>query len=434
LDTLDLVVIAAFSTALTDPVVRHLHDARNPRDRERVISTAVLSLLVCGALIAVVGALASPAIAAWMLRDRSRADLVAYTLLSVTSQAVIEVPFAVMRYEEKRWSAAAWSLSRMVLGLVLNIALIVALKLGLKGMVLANLVASTALGVALVVRTLQRTGLAFERAALVRMLHFGAPLIPGALAMIALGHQRSYVLNAYTSLTVVGIWAFGYRFGAAVTYALGHPLRAAWSSRMYALWDTPDGPARYRNVGTWAVALYAWAAATLSTFAPELVHWMAPASFARAVAVVPAVAWSCALREVAEYFRSGLLLARNVRHLAWLEPLLALVDFALGLALIARFGLVGAIIASPVVYALYAFMMHAAVRRVLPVRYDYARMFLCATLAALASIAGHAAPLVLKPVVVAAYPIALVWLVLRSPEEREALRALRASLGRWYAR
>ncbi len=283
--------------------------------------------------------------------------------------------------------------------------------------------------------TLRRTGLRFDQRVLTRMLSFGWPLVPGALAMIALGHSRSYVLNRYCTLAEVGVWAFGYRFGALVTQALGQPLRAAWTARMYALWEHTDGPDRYRRAGTWLAALYAWAAATLSLAAPPLVDALAPRTFARAVPVVAAVAFSYALREMAAYFRNGLLVARDARAIARIEPALAVLDLALSMALIARFGLTGALVASPLVFALYAVALHHAVCTVLPVRYEYARIGACGGLAVALAVIGQtmhlpsrAFDLAVRAVLVALYPIAvMVWVLDR--DERAWLREVARTIG-----
>ncbi len=435
-DTLDLVVIATFSTALTDPVLRHFHDARDARERDAVVSTAILSLVAMGAVVALLGSLASPALAGAVFRDRGRAPLFVMTFLSVTFQAVVEIPFAVLRGTGRAWSAAAWSLARTALGLSLNVALIVGLGLGVTGVVISNLCASAVMATVMTGLTLRETGLRFDAAALRRMMAFGWPMIPGSIAMIALGHTRSYVLNAWCPLAEVGLWAFGYRFGALVSQALGHPIRSAWTAQMYALWDAPDGrgPERYRRAGTWLVALYAWAAAALSALAPDVVTLLAPLSFHRAIGVIPAVATAYALRELAEYFRNGLLVGRDARAVAYIEPALALVDLALGVALVSRFGLTGAVVAAPLVFGVYALAMHRAARAVLPLRYEYGRMAACAGVAAVLGVVGFtlrtghgALDVALKLALIGSYPAVLVAFVLRDDEER----ALVASAWRW---
>jgi O-antigen/teichoic acid export membrane protein len=272
-----------------------------------------------------------------LFRAEGRADLLALTFAAVTFQAVMEVPLAVKRGLGEARAAALWGLARTSLGLALNLALIVGAGLGVRGAALSTLLASGAVALALCAATLRRTGLRFDRAALARMLRFGWPLIPGALALTVLGRSRAFALNAVASPADVGVWALGYGFGALLVSVLGHPLRVAWMAHMYRLWDAPDGlgPARYRRGGTWLVAALAWAAAALTAFAPELTCWMAPPAFAPAAMVAPAVAWGYALRELAEYFRNGLLVARRTRAIALLEPGLAALDVALGWALVA---------------------------------------------------------------------------------------------------
>ncbi len=438
LNTVDLLVIAAFSTPLTDPVYRHVHDAPEGPARDAVVSTAVLAVASAGAATAAAGLALSPSLARVLFRAEGRADLLALTFAAVTFQAVMEVPLAVKRGLGEARAAALWGLARTSLGLALNLALIVGAGLGVRGAALSTLLASGAVAVTLCAATLRRTGLRFDRAALTRMLRFGWPLIPGALALTVLGRSRAFALNAAASPADVGVWALGYGFGALLVSVLGHPLRVAWMAHMYRLWDAPDGlgPARYRRGGTWLVAALAWAAAALTAFAPELTRWMAPPAFAPAAMVAPAVAWGYALRELAEYFRNGLLVARRTRAIALLEPGLAALDVALGWALVRRFGLAGAAATSVLVFGTYALMMHGAARRALPVRYELGRMAACAGLALVLGAAGWGLrtgsaglDVALKAALVAAVPVAQLALVLREEGDRAVLRALGARVG-----
>lgn len=438
LDTVDLVALVLFSSAVADPFLRHLHDAEGDRARDRVTATAIVFLAGVGAVVGLAGTLASPALAAALLGDAARAPLLRLTFGAVAFQAVLEIPLARHRADDQPGRFAAWTLTRTGLGLALNLAFIAALDLGVRGLALSTLVASAVTATLACALTLRRTGLAFDAPALRRMLEFGWPLVPGALALIALQHSRSYVLNHYCSLADVGRWALGFKFGALVSQVVGNPLRNAWTAQMYAVWDGPDGRRRYARTLTLFVGLFAWSALALSVAAPELVAVLAPPAFAPAAMVIPAVASAFALREVAEFFRNGLVLGGNPRPLSWIEPALALLDLGLGVALVSRFGLRGALVATPVVFALYALALHGAVRRVLPVAYEYRRAAALALLAlALGALGYHgvaasrAVNLVLRAGLIVAYPaLAAAW-VFREPDERAALGALRRRLAWW---
>lgn len=431
IDTVDLVALVLFSSAVADPFLRHLHDAADARDRDRVTSTAIVFLAGVGALVAAAGAVASPPLAALLLRDSARAPLLQLTFGSVAFQAMLEIPLARFRAEDRPLRFAAWTLVRTALGLAFNLTFIAALDLGVRGLALSTLLASALTATVLCALTLRHTGLAFDPVALRRMLAFGWPLVPGALALIALQHSRSYVLNHYCSLADVGRWALGFKFGALITQVVGNPLRNAWTAQMYAVWDGPDGTSRFVRAFTLFVGLFAWAALALSVAAPDLVAVLAPRSFASAALVIPAVASAFALREVAEFFRNGLVLGGNPRPVAWIEPALALVDLGLGVALVSRFGLLGAIVATPLVFALYALALHGAVRRVLPVSYEYRRVAALACLALLLGVLGYrgldasrAVNVSLRATIILAYPALAALLVFRAADERAAMASL----------
>ncbi|MFO0630802.1 MAG: lipopolysaccharide biosynthesis protein [Polyangiales bacterium] len=437
LDTADLTAITLFSAALADPVIRNVRAAQDEAERRRVISTTVLALCALGAAVSLLGVLASPALARVWMRDPSRVDVLRMTFASVAFQGVLEVPLAVLRGEGRAGAFVAWTLSRAALGFALNVLFVVPLRMGVAGICLSSLITAALYATALGAHTLRAVGVAFDRALLHRLLRFGWPLLAGALALIALGHTRSIHLNAWCSLEEVGVWALGARFGMQVSASLGAPLRNAWSARMYAVWAEPDGPQRFARVATLLLGLYASAALGLALLAPELVALVAGPRFAAARWVIPAVAVAYALREMGEFFRNALLVGGDARALAWFEPAVAVLDFALGWYAVKRWGLAGAMAVGPVVFLLYAAGLHAAARRVLPVPYSYRAMAgitaVAVTLGALGAavrtgswVVDGLAHLALALVL----PGALLVGVARTPEGRALLGALRRSAAR----
>lgn len=437
LDTADLTAVTLFSAALADPVIRNVRAARDAAERRRVISTTVLALCALGAAVSALGVLASPALARGWVRDASRVDVLRMTFASVAFQGVLEVPLAVLRGDGRAGAFVAWTLSRAALGFALNVLFVVPLRMGVAGICLSSLITAALYATALGALTLRDVGLGFDAALLRRLLRFGWPLLPGALALIALGHTRAVHLNAWCSLEEVGVWSLGARFGVQVSASLGAPLRNAWSARMYAVWAEPDGPQRFARAATLFLGLYASAALALSLLAPELVALMGGRGFEAARWVIPSVAAGYALREMGEFFRNGLLVGGDARAVAWFEPLVAALDFALGWYAVKRWGLRGALAVGPLVFLVYALGLHAAARRVLPVPYAYRAMGAIAAAAVLLGVAGTAARTgsraldgVVHLGLALVLPGALLVGAARTPEGRAALGALRRHAAR----
>jgi O-antigen/teichoic acid export membrane protein len=434
LETADLTAITLFSAALADPVIRNVRAARGDEERRRVISTTVLALCVLGAAVSLLGVFASPTLARVWVRDPARVDVLRMTFASVAFQGVLEVPLAVLRGEGRAGAFVAWTLSRAALGFALNVLLVVSLRMGVAGICLSSLITAALYATVLGARTLRDVGLGFDLSLLRRLLRFGWPLLPGALALIALGHTRAVHLNAFCSLEEVGVWSLGARFGVQVSASLGSPLRNAWSARMYAVWAEPAGPRHFARAATLFVGLYASAALGLSLLAPELVAIIGGRGFEAARWVIPSVAAGYALREVGEFFRNNLLVGGDARALAWFEPLVAALDFALGWYAVKRWGLNGALAVGPLVFLIYALGLFVAARRVLPVPYHYRAAGAIAAAAVILGVLGarvRTGSLALDGLahlgLAMVLPGALLVGLARSPEGRAMLGALRRS-------
>lgn len=434
-DTADLVVITIFAAAVTDSVLRFFNDAKSPAERAAVVGTATLSLASVGLAVSIVGALFASRLSAALLGSEHYARMLQFTFLAVTSQAVLEVPMAVARGADRPVLWVFAMLSRYVFGLALNVFFLTRMHYGPFGMVLSSFTSSTTfclLGVALMVRTY---GATFSLPLLVRIWKFGWPIIPGSLALVALQHSRSYVLNAYCTLADVGVWSLGYKFGVVITVALGQPLRNAWNAQMYSVWEGSDGPSAFRRVATVLCFVLLWAAFAVSALSSEAVALMAAPAYQAARIVVPGVAFGFAFRELADFFRNNLFVARRTAPIAVIEPALAVLDLALGVMLISRYGLRGAIAATPLSFGAYAFVMFLAARRALGVRYEVGRILLSLALAVAMTLVAlnvnthHTVTNVaLKLALIALFPLLGVGLVFRSDEDRALLRSLRSRL------
>lgn len=438
LDTADLAAVTLFSAALADPVIRNIRAAPDEAARRAVTATTVLALCVLGAVVGALGIAASPLLARVWIRDPARTAALAMTFASVAFQGVLEVPLAILRSEGRAGAFVGWTLSRAVLGFALNVLFVVAMDLGVAGICLSSLLSSALFASVLGAMTLRASGIQWDTPTLRRMLAFGWPLIPGALALLALQHTRAVQLNAWCSLEEVGVWSLGARFGSLVSSTLGNPIRNAWTARMYAVWESPQGPARYVRAGTVFVALYASAALGLSLLAPDVLAVIAPSSFAPAAWVIRSVAAGYALKEVAEYFRNGLLVGGNARALAWFEPAVAVLDAVAGWFVVARWGFAGALALGPAVFAVYALGLHAAARRALPVRYEYGAMIGITAAAVLLGLLGTSVRTGSRWIDAAAHlaiglslPLALLGLAARTEDGRAALRALRQRAAGW---
>ena len=106
--------------------------------------------------------------------------------------------------------------------------------------------------------------------------------------------------------------------------------------------------------------------------------------------------------------------------------LAALVNVALNLALIPRYGMIGAAIATVAAYATMAVGMAWWSQRIYPVPYQWRRVGTAALaavgLAACGKLVGGGLPVAFALIV--AYPLALLALGFTSPVERQRLRAL----------
>src|SRR3712207_5430285 len=109
------------------------------------------------------------------------------------------------------------------------------------------------------------------------MQRFGLPLVPAALALIAVNFSDRFFLSHLTDLAEVGRYELGVRIASAMVLLLT-AFRTAWPAFAYSIEDEGEARRTYGFVLTYLVALASWVALALGLLAPWLVQVLAPAN------------------------------------------------------------------------------------------------------------------------------------------------------------
>src|SRR5690606_20972461 len=163
-------------------------------------------------------------------------------------QNLRNVCIAILRAEYRSKRFLAVYCVEFLLCVGLNLWFVLHLRLGVAGLVWSNLIgaaAALALGVAFVPALRQG---AFDRALLRRMLAFGAPLVPQALAFFLLDSADRYCLAWLLpdGTDVAGVYGRGAQFATILHAALILPFTTLWPNVFYELARREEGP---RDIG-----------------------------------------------------------------------------------------------------------------------------------------------------------------------------------------
>lgn len=201
----------------------------------------------------------------------------------------------VFRLTHKPWSYLGVTMSGTIASTSMAILFVAVLRWGVLGFVIGSATGSTV--AALLGWWLIREYMSFRtwhRDWWPRILKFGTPLLPGALAMYVLNTADRWFISYFHGPAPLGIFAVGARFAAMITIFVTTFRKAWWPIAMEAL-HAEDGPQLLRFMARAYLGAMAIGIVILTALSPWLVRLFTGKAYHDAWDVVGVLAWPAAL-------------------------------------------------------------------------------------------------------------------------------------------
>ncbi len=210
------------------------------------------------------------------------------------------------------------------------------------------------------------------------LVRYGIPLVPAGISIWGLNWIDRFVILEYMDMQQLGIYSFAYSLGYMVIPMMARPFRATYPSRATAAFNNGHPEAvneLFRHSAGTVVLLLIPAVIGLSILSPYLVHLLAPEEFAPAAPLIGWVGLGYTFNVLASYYAVQL----GFFHLqVWATLALgmaALLNLALNVILIPRFGLLGAAIATAVAFFLQLLVVYLRGKHLSLLREDWSYVF-----------------------------------------------------------
>jgi O-antigen/teichoic acid export membrane protein len=372
LSVLVFVLSLGFASALLKNYT--LDYQREEKKRKELIGTTFIVLMPFVAIVSILISLAAPAIATATLGNEEFAPLIYITLFTTWVAIMVNVAFAIMRAKEQSKTYTWFILLRFSLALIFNIVIVVVLKQGVAGILFGNLVAQAVVLFSMLPYITKQSAWTFRRAHLNKLLAFGIPIIPASMAQWFMDLSDRYFLRFYASLEEVGVYALGYKIGLIIFIGLVTPFQLAWPTISFKLAARKDAKRFYARVTTYTALVGAMATLTLALFAKEAVSLFGGEAFSRAEPVVWIVALSYVLYGMHFALTPGIHLSKKTSRYPWLLIVPALLNIALNIVMIPRYGMMGAAVSTLFSFALVLVLTYIVSQRYYRVTYEYVRL------------------------------------------------------------
>jgi len=356
--------------------------------RIRMASTSLAFRLVTGTLMALLLALfATPLSRALVGSEVYRKYLL---LGAVTLPFTLVVLFAndLLRITFQPWKFIALNLAQTILTIGLSLWLVLAKHLGVAGVLYGRLAGDAACALFALVLIRHTIAPRFSAATLRRMLGYGAPLVPVAIAYGAITSLDRYMLQRTRSLEDVAVYGVAIKFFALVTMAVS-AFQLAYGPFAFARASSPDAGRLYARVLAAYVVAASLAAMLAGLFAPEALGIVVPPAYAGAAGPAAFLAFAAVAQGAYYVVSVGIGLALKTPLLGWAAGGAAVMAAVANLLLAPRLGPLGAGIATTLGYVTSALLTYVVAQRVHPVPFRGLRLALTFALALALTVAGQ---------------------------------------------
>jgi O-antigen/teichoic acid export membrane protein len=347
------------------------HDDRE--GREAVISTSLWLILTLSLPVGVLALILAKPLS-WLLTGSSA--YTAWVVLGITAvmfKILLRLPLAVLRAREESRRYALATFAQTAISLVLAIVFVVGLLLGGRGVLLSQLLAEVLICLVLLPSILKGLRLTFLRRDARDLLSYGLALVPAALLSFLSHLSDRYLLMHFVSISAVGIYALGYRFGEIVYFVM-YAFELAFPQFVYGHLKSPGAPALFARVCTYYLAVMGALWLVLSLLAEETVKIMAAPAYHEAYRVVPWIAGAFLFQGLGWVWNLGMHVHRTVRNRLLITGSSTVLNLALNFLLIPRFGMMGAAVAALSSFSFQCVFQLLLCYRLYPVPYEYGRI------------------------------------------------------------
>jgi len=357
-------------------MTRYYPEYATERERGKLVTTCLI-LLGATTGIALLGAAVFAEQGARMLFDSPQYGGAFVAVAAILFlQTIGQVGMRWLQILERSVAYGVLTTTKTVLEVGLKVWFLVGLGLTFMGVLYSVLGGELVVAVGLVVWMVRRLGLSFSWPMAKRLARYSYPLVLSGLLMFVLHQADRFFVKGMRGLDDEGIYGAGYKFGTIANAMFLDAFGLIWFPYVFGLKDPETIRVLCRKVLTYFALVMTCASLALAIFSEEIVRALAPPRFFDAHQVIPLVLAGYVAWAVYQVVSTVFYLRERTFAITALVAGAAVLNLALNAVLVARMGYLGAAWATLATFAALAAGSWIAAERMMPVRYEIARVLL----------------------------------------------------------
>ena len=178
-----------------------------------------------------------------------------------------------------------------------------------------------------------------------KLIRFGAPLVPSALAIYVLNVSDRWFVGYYNGQDALGLYAVGAKFAMLIAMAVTTFRQAWWPVAMDAM-HSEDGPPLYRTMARLYMGMGSAFVVLITALSPYLVKWLTAPAYFDSYPIIGILAWHSLFYGFFLIGAAGIWRAEKTAWMPFLMGTAAILNIGLNALLVPGYGGAGAAMAT----------------------------------------------------------------------------------------
>ncbi len=290
-----------------------------------------------------------------LLQDRNLTHLLKIYAFILFLQPISSLFLCLLRMLEKAKYSVFTSISSLLLSASLTLYLLTVLKKGVLSLIVGNLFSLIVTVIMIFPVFIKRSTFRLSRSTLIPPLKYAYPLLLSEYSNLFIQSGDRYVLRIFGSVSMVGLYSFGYQIAGILQTALVTPVKQALQPIVLKQEEDPEAVRHFLKVGATYFYLIGCAACLLiSLFSREILMLFArKEAFWGAWVIVPIITYSYVQHGIGNFVGWGMGLMKKSFHMSGIVLIAASANIGLNFLFVPQWGMLGAAFATMLSYIVW---------------------------------------------------------------------------------
>ncbi len=362
------------SMGISQSTLRHYQEFEKREEKEKVLSVAIISLLLISAVSLLLLFAFSAPISKLVLGSAEHVNLFKLMLAALVIGINSEIPLTLLRLNDQSLKYVSISLAKLIVSFSLNIFFVVYLEQGVKGILISGLITSLLLTSITLFITLSSIKLSFSFALARTMLGYGVPLVGSWFGMYILNFSDRFVLRHFTSLEQVGVYSLAYKFGMLPNMIILAPFVMFWGTKQFERITLKNSSEVFGKVCTYLFLVETFACLGIMLLVKSTIIYLTTPEYVAAAEYVPLIVLGYLSYSLYSFSQVGLLAQKKTGFLSAMVLAAAVFNTSANLVLVSYYQAWGAALATLLSFALLSTLTAFVSQRFYQIQYEYLRL------------------------------------------------------------